>query len=53
MLARSSRVRDAGALAALPWHLAGLGLVRGWMGDFAGAASLVAESEAGLQLARR
>jgi hypothetical protein len=46
-------VRHAGALAALPWHPAGLGLVRMWMGDFAGAASLVAESEAGLQLARR
>jgi DNA-binding CsgD family transcriptional regulator len=38
-------VRDAGALAALPWHLTGLGLVRMWMGDFAGAASLVAESD--------
>ena len=36
-------VRDAGALAALPWHLSQLGLVRLWMGDFAGAASLVAE----------
>ena len=38
-------VRDAGALAALPWHLSGLGLCRVWMGDFAGASSLVAESE--------
>jgi DNA-binding CsgD family transcriptional regulator len=38
-------VRDAGALAALPWHLLGLGLVRMWMGDFAGAASLIAESD--------
>jgi DNA-binding CsgD family transcriptional regulator len=36
-------VRDAGALAALQWHLSQLGLVRLWMGDFAGAASLVAE----------
>jgi DNA-binding NarL/FixJ family response regulator len=38
-------VRDAGALAALPWHLTGLGLVRMWTGDFTGAASLVAESD--------
>jgi hypothetical protein len=38
-------VRDAGALAALPWHLTGLGLARMWMGDFAGASSLVAESD--------
>jgi DNA-binding CsgD family transcriptional regulator len=38
-------VRDAGALGALPWHLTVLGLVRMWMGDFAGAASLVAESD--------
>jgi DNA-binding CsgD family transcriptional regulator len=38
-------VRDAGALAALPWHLTGLGLVHMWMGDFAGAASLIAESD--------
>jgi DNA-binding CsgD family transcriptional regulator len=39
-------VRDAGALGALPWHLTALGLVRMWMGDFAGAASLIAESDA-------
>jgi DNA-binding CsgD family transcriptional regulator len=49
LLATSARqvqlVRDAGALAALPWHLSVLGLVRIWMGDFAGAASLVAESD--------
>jgi DNA-binding CsgD family transcriptional regulator len=38
-------VRDAGALAALPWHLSQLGLARTWMGDFAGAASLVAEND--------
>jgi len=47
MLAIAARqvqlVRDAGALAALPWHLSQLALVRTWMGDFAGAASLVAE----------
>jgi DNA-binding CsgD family transcriptional regulator len=38
-------VRDAGALAELPIHLATLGLIEAWMGDFAGAASLVEESE--------
>jgi len=38
-------VRDAGALAELPIHLAALSLARAWIGDFAGAASLVAESE--------
>jgi len=38
-------VRDAGALAELPIHLAALGLAEAWMGDFAGAASLIAESE--------
>jgi DNA-binding CsgD family transcriptional regulator len=38
-------VRDAGALAELPIHLATLGLIKAWMGDFAGAASLVEESE--------
>ena len=36
-------VRDAGALAALPIHLAYLGMAIVWTGDFAGAASLVAE----------
>jgi DNA-binding NarL/FixJ family response regulator len=48
MLAVSTRqvqqVRDAGALAELPLYLAQLGIARAWMGDFAGAASLVAES---------
>lgn len=48
MLAVSTRqvqqVRDAGALAELPLYLAQLGIARTWMGDFAGAASLVAES---------
>jgi DNA-binding CsgD family transcriptional regulator len=38
-------VRDAGALAELPIHLAALGLAKAWIGDFAGAASLIAESE--------
>ena len=38
-------VRDAGALAQLPLHLNLLGTVRPWMGDFAGAASLVAETD--------
>jgi DNA-binding CsgD family transcriptional regulator len=38
-------VRDAGVLAELPIHLAALGLARAWIGDFAGAASLITESE--------
>ena len=38
-------VRDAGALAELPIHLAALGLANAWIGDFADAASLIAESE--------
>jgi DNA-binding CsgD family transcriptional regulator len=38
-------VRDAGVLEQLPIHLSALGLARAWTGDFAGAASLVAESE--------
>jgi DNA-binding CsgD family transcriptional regulator len=38
-------VRDAGALSELPIHLSALGLASAWIGDFAGAASLVAESE--------
>lgn len=36
-------VRDAGALAVLPVHLTYLGMAVVWTGDFAGAASLVAE----------
>ena len=36
-------VRHAGALAALPVHLTYLGMAIAWTGDFAGAASLVAE----------
>jgi DNA-binding CsgD family transcriptional regulator len=47
MLAISARmlrlVRDAGALAQLPIHLSAAALARAWIGDFAGAASLVAE----------
>jgi DNA-binding CsgD family transcriptional regulator/tetratricopeptide (TPR) repeat protein len=38
-------VRDAGALAELPIHLATLGLIKAWRGDFAGAASLIEESD--------
>jgi DNA-binding CsgD family transcriptional regulator len=38
-------VRDAGALAQLPLHLWQLGVATAWMGDFAGAASLVAECD--------
>ena len=37
-------VRDAGALAELPLYLSALGLASAWMGDFAGAASNVAEA---------
>ena len=36
-------VRDAGALAVLPIHLTYLAMAVVWTGDFAGAASLVAE----------
>jgi DNA-binding CsgD family transcriptional regulator len=38
-------VRDAGALAELPIHLAALGLAEAWIGDFAQAGSLISESE--------
>jgi DNA-binding CsgD family transcriptional regulator len=38
-------LRDAGALADLPLHLSSLALSQAWMGDFAGAASLIAELE--------
>jgi DNA-binding CsgD family transcriptional regulator/tetratricopeptide (TPR) repeat protein len=38
-------VRDAGALAELPIHLAALGLAKAWVGDFADAASLIAETD--------
>jgi DNA-binding CsgD family transcriptional regulator/tetratricopeptide (TPR) repeat protein len=38
-------VRDAGALAELPIHLSALSLTREWSGDFAGAESLIAESD--------
>ena len=36
-------LRDAGALAALPVHLTYLGMAVAWAGDFAGAASVIAE----------
>jgi DNA-binding CsgD family transcriptional regulator len=38
-------VRDAGALAQLPLYLAQLGLALPWIGDFAGTASVIAESD--------
>ena len=38
-------VRDAGALAELPIHLAAFGLEKAWTGDFAGAALLIAEGD--------
>src|SRR5215471_14413223 len=44
--ARQARLlRDSGALAELPIQLAGLGMARSWMGDFAGAAALAAEAD--------
>jgi DNA-binding CsgD family transcriptional regulator len=49
MLAISVRqvdlIRAAGALAQLPVHLAFLASLTAWSGDFAGAASLIAEAE--------
>jgi DNA-binding CsgD family transcriptional regulator len=38
-------VRDVGEVAELPLYLSALGLASAWMGDFAGAASNVAEAE--------
>jgi DNA-binding CsgD family transcriptional regulator len=38
-------VRDAGALAELPLYLSALGLATAWNGDFAGAASNIAEAD--------
>jgi DNA-binding CsgD family transcriptional regulator len=38
-------LRDAGALAALPASLSNLALATAWMGDFADAASLIAETD--------
>jgi DNA-binding CsgD family transcriptional regulator len=47
MLATATRalqlVRAAGALAQLPIYLSAVALARAWIGDFVGAASLVAE----------
>jgi hypothetical protein len=44
--ARNVRLlRDAGALAELPHPMTTSGLARAWFGDFAGAASLIAEAE--------
>lgn len=38
-------IREAGALAQLPLYLSQLGITRPWMGDFAGAASVIAETD--------
>jgi DNA-binding CsgD family transcriptional regulator len=38
-------VRDAGALAGLPLHLSALGIANAWTGDFAAAASNIAEAD--------
>jgi DNA-binding CsgD family transcriptional regulator len=38
-------LRDAGALSALPTSLSCWAMATAWMGDFAGAASLIAETE--------
>jgi DNA-binding CsgD family transcriptional regulator len=38
-------VRDVGALSKLPLYLSHLGIARLWTGDFAGAASLIAETD--------
>jgi DNA-binding CsgD family transcriptional regulator len=38
-------VRDAGALAQLPLYLAQLGIALPWMGDFTGAAAVIAETD--------
>jgi ATP/maltotriose-dependent transcriptional regulator MalT len=38
-------VRDAGALAHLPLYLSRLAIASAWMGDFAGAAALIADSD--------
>jgi DNA-binding CsgD family transcriptional regulator len=38
-------IRDAGALAQLPFPLAVLGALTVWSGDFAGATSLIAEAD--------
>jgi DNA-binding CsgD family transcriptional regulator len=38
-------IRGTGALAELPLYLSALGLASAWMGDFAGAASNIAEAD--------
>ena len=38
-------VRDAGALAQLPFYLNQMGIVSPWMGDFAGTVSVIAETD--------
>jgi hypothetical protein len=37
--------RDAGAIALLPLYLSQLGIASTWMGDFAGSASIVADTD--------
>jgi DNA-binding CsgD family transcriptional regulator len=37
--------RDAGALGQLPASLSSLGITRSWMGDFAGTAAVIAETD--------
>ena len=48
-LATSARLvqllRDAGVLARLPIHLSALAITTAWIGDFTGAAALIAESD--------
>ena len=39
------RVRDAGAIGQLPHHLAVLGTITAWSGDFASTASIIAETD--------
>jgi DNA-binding NarL/FixJ family response regulator len=38
-------LRDAGVLAQLPIHLSALAITTAWIGDFAGATALIAESD--------
>ena len=38
-------VRDAGALAQLPFYLSQMGIVSPWMGDFAGTVAVIAETD--------
>jgi DNA-binding CsgD family transcriptional regulator len=42
---KAQLIRDAGALAELPQHLHSLALEKAWVGDFASAGLLIAESD--------